>query len=521
MSGLHSARIPSMMETYESFPFQADELTLPAKRPPATQVRKLIKGMERNARFIPSGRKGAGTIGHKWLLMTPTKWYEEQTILMDAAFATAREDWEARRDAWIAGDPTAARDEAGFIADAAANAEVLRTDARFSNPPFPVIKHPGHITIVAGTSADVVSRDTALHQQALDSFFLETNVQQALKRLFVKIVPKPLYNDKIGGDENDIDLFTVHDLLKHIKDKYDKMTPKEREALWDTFNSAMGDLSPEEYFARQTTCQVKLKKGPTPITDDQIKDKAIVHFNKVPYMQRYVEEWEDKEDPTNTKTIKEFQTYFIQHATRHHDNQAALREAGIVNQVDAAAKSDLAQARAEVSYLRNQMESLSSNVSELAGYLSQAENETPSKSTAPTQTNQVGQMTPDIQALLNRMAKLEQKQDVLRDSSNTSTKATKQTESATKGKPVDNTGRMYTIYCANCGVQLTPGKCKDGCVRIKRNHRGLSFPTQAECDKVTFENHKQFPNASTFHEDKWGKEWSTVTDPRIVQKARS
>ena len=47
-------RTPSVMEMHASFPFQAKDITIPNKRPPAEVVSKLIKGFERNARFSAS-----------------------------------------------------------------------------------------------------------------------------------------------------------------------------------------------------------------------------------------------------------------------------------------------------------------------------------------------------------------------------------------------------------------------------------------------------------------------------------
>lgn len=434
-----------------------------------------------------------------------------------------------RRDTWIAA--VAGRTEAQFIAVGVADTEPTQADAACDDPAFPVIDHPGVLTMPGTASAAEAARARLAHDQNLDRFFLETNVHRALKKMFVKIVPKPSHSDLVGGEDGDIDPEEIHDLLAHLDRKHNKMTPKERETLWATFNSPMGDLSPEECFTRQITCQKKLTSCPTPISDAKIKDMAIVHFNKVPHMQRHVEHWEDVEDPTNVATVGRFQNCFVKHAAPHHDNQAALREAGIVNQADAAAKSDLAQARAEVLHLQTQADNLSSDMSAIAGaVLTQQGSSDDSDSTAtgsflkrvavPLQSNQVGQMTPDLQVLLNRIAQLEQNQNILRNGSN-STQKTRTTDNLARGKPIDLTGRKCGICCPNCGVQLTPGKCKDGCVRIERGHRGLPFPAQAEADKVTFENRNQFPKASKCHEDKWGKEWSQATEPRIVQQARS
>ena len=133
--------------------------------------------------------------------------------------------------------------------------------------------------------------------------------------------------------------------------------------------------------------------------------------------------------------------------------------------------------------------------------------------------NNASDSDPIYQELLNRIAKLEHTNDVFRDKTNGGGRGGAPGNQGTR--PKNLTGQTYSIYCANCGVQLTPGKCSNGCIRIKRGHRNLPFPTQAECSAATFENCHQFEKASNQYAGKWGKEWSTCTDPRIVAQAQA
>ena len=87
------------------------------------------------------------------------------------------------------------------------------------------------------------------HQRDVEEFRIETNVHKALKQLFVKIVPKPLYSDMVGSEDDYIDLYSLRDILNHLNQKYDKTTEKECNKAWDIFNCPMGDLTPEKLFA--------------------------------------------------------------------------------------------------------------------------------------------------------------------------------------------------------------------------------------------------------------------------------
>ena len=445
----------------------------------------------------------------------------------DKAFATAHTDWETCRDAWIAA--VAGRDQAQFIAAAAANAEPLCTAVRYRNAAMPAVAHSGILNIPGGATGAEVARLMAVHNKLCNQHQLENNVHQALKHLYVKMVPKVPCSDLIGGEDNDVDLHSIYDLLDHLDKKYNKMFHEERDAIFAIFDSPAGELTPEQCFTRQAMCQTKLVRTPTPITDNRIKDKVIVEFNKKPWMQHHMEAWEE-DDPNNTKTVQELRTYIIQKSVRHYENKEHLREAGIFNNVEAAVKTDLAKTRAEVAALRSQLQEVNSNMNSIASaVLSQGKKHVDSDSdlsengsipprvTIPHTNNRVTAQDPIVQQLLNQIAKLEHNKDIFRDSTDDGIGKNRKPGA----RPKDLTGHTHTVYCPNCGVQLTPGKCLNGCVGIKRGHHNLPFPTQAEADAVTFENRSQFDKASNQCADKWGKEWSTCTDPRIVAQARS
>ena len=122
-----------------------------------------------------------------------------------------------------------------------------------------------------------------------------------------------------------------------------------------------------------------------------------------------------------------------------------------------------------------------------------------SENLVPTQVNQVGR-NDQLQTIMNRMTQMEANmngkiQGILSNITNTNMNSRTPSEQ----KLMNCTGRTYTIYCPNCGVQLSPGKCSAGCVRIKRGHRNLPFPTQEAANKVTFANRSQFNNASNVY----------------------
>ena len=121
---------------------------------------------------------------------------------------------------------------------------------------------------------------------------IEANVQGALKKLFREMVPEDLYSDAYPEGE-DAGQAWASGLLAHIDAKHSKMTPQQRDDILKIFHSPMGEMTAEQYYARQLLCQSKLRRSPAPITDASIKDKAIVHFNQIPWMQKHVTEWEE------------------------------------------------------------------------------------------------------------------------------------------------------------------------------------------------------------------------------------
>ena len=162
------------------------------------------------------------------------------------------------------------------------------------------------------------------------------------------MVPKYLYSDAYPEPE-DVDQAWVTDLLDHIDKKYNKMTPKQRDEEWKIFHSPMGELTVEQYYARQLLCQNKLRQGPVPISNNSIKDKALVHFNQIPWMQKHVTKWLDEKDPANTKSVASQRSFFVDEAGIYYQNQAELKDLGIVNNVkEKVDENELTKTRAEI-----------------------------------------------------------------------------------------------------------------------------------------------------------------------------
>ena len=133
------ARIPTMMELFESFPFTKDELILNPKRPSATSILELKKGFLRNAQSVPSKRigcRGAG-MGHRWQCTSEVDWNNVKTAMAQARFDQYHANWQARQKS--APDPA----PWVFIVK---NAEPLRTDTTYNASFYPVIRNPGEPT---------------------------------------------------------------------------------------------------------------------------------------------------------------------------------------------------------------------------------------------------------------------------------------------------------------------------------------------------------------------------------------
>ena len=300
-----STTVPSRDEIFNAFEFTQADIQVPPIRPSGVTIQKLIKGFQRNARNQYSSRQGCkgAEIGHKWICMTTEDWDAEQVILTSPTFDPIYLDWQDE----ASNNPTAAWLQA--------NPEPTIEDYTH---PYPVIENPGEMDDWSGTASQLVARQ-GRHQEKVRRFQLETNLHRALKHLFTLIVPKDLYSDKIG-DEDNIDLFPISELLDHLNQKYNKTTAKECDNIHQLFGSPMGDLTPEQYFGRQKKCQKKVSKTNWPIPDSAIVVKAIVHFNQIPWMQNHVTDWEEHEDPLGTKSLPDFQAYFIRYASRHHSN---------------------------------------------------------------------------------------------------------------------------------------------------------------------------------------------------------
>ena len=184
-------------------------------------------------------------------------------------------------------------------------------------PPFPAIESPGRMEGFAGAGPQTQAK-LAKHQQDAEQFKAEASAHKALKKLLACIAPKPLHSGKAGSDEGDIGLHSLRELLGHLEPKCSKaLAARECGKIWEIFNPPMAGLSPEQYFARQLACQKKLKRAAVPITDAQIKIKAIVHFNQIAWMQAHAAEWEAEEDPDNTRPLAECRAHFIKRAGRH------------------------------------------------------------------------------------------------------------------------------------------------------------------------------------------------------------
>ena len=200
-----STTVPSRDEIFNGFEFTQADIQIAPIRPSGVTIQKLIKGFCRNARNQYSSRQGCrgAETGHKWLCMTVEDWNAEQIILASPTFDPIHLAWQTLFDVnpnedWLEANP--------------------EPQIQTYTHPYPVIENPGEMENWGGTAAQLAARQ-GRHQANERRFQLETNLHRALKHLFTIIVPKDLYSDKIG-DEDNIDLFPISDLLEHLNQKY-------------------------------------------------------------------------------------------------------------------------------------------------------------------------------------------------------------------------------------------------------------------------------------------------------------
>ena len=158
---------------------------------------------------------------------------------------------------------------------------------------------------------------------------------------------------------------------------------------------------------------------------------------------------------------------------------------------------------ARVNQVLAQNQELKSLLAETATAFSDLKEKEAKPEPAPALVNQASAAA-GMQQMMAKLEAMEARISALKPSNNTG---------GFKGTFQDHSGRSYTYVCGNCGAQLEPGRCKDGCIKIKRGYSNLPFPTEEERKKVTIHNYKEFPNCCQKNMHKLGKEWSTTLSP--------
>lgn len=273
----------------------------------------------------------------------------------------------------------------------------------------------------------------------------------------------------------------------------------------------------EKYFAIQLNAQEKCSGTKYKISGQLIKMKASTALNEKPSSQEHVTHWETKEDPGSKRSLNRLQTFIKQVVARAIENKQQLEDCGIASSVNAATQQELCglhalAARLEGQFGRKDIESIANFAQN-----QDAESRVAAPTAAPTLTPELMQAQANPVAANTENAQLPQM--LLANQA----KATPQIPTIIKtgGAAKNSIGRVHGCFCTNCGVQLLPGRCRNGCKGIATRKPDLPFPTQEQCNLVTWKNRKRHPAYNTKFEDEWGKKWEEVTRPSTVAQERA
>ena len=290
--------IPSVKDIREGFKHKASSLKIESK-PSRLSIRQLRLKLRANLRAIPCLLADILGYGWEFLLMTD-------------------DDWILAHHTKEGTDPD--------DATAAINAII---------PPMPIIENPGYFVVKTTWTVDTtIIRKREEHAQRLQSFLWKTNIEQAINLELSEAIPKALLSD-YTDDEGTLTT-RVNLVLTHLEDTYDKTRPKDINKILKTFTTDYdGVSSVSTYFLRQQECKKLLRKTKEPIQTATMIRTALGHFQRLPYMGKACEEWEDYEliqDESDVPTTwKEFKVHFNRKFLTYDDQQETLQDMGIAN----------------------------------------------------------------------------------------------------------------------------------------------------------------------------------------------
>ena len=308
---------------------------------------------------------------------------------------------------------------------------------------------------------------------------------------------------------------TARELLDHVRKRFNEMTPNEiidiKQKFW---SPPTGNFSVTEYFARQQGYMEELSESALPISEQEMIVAGEGHLNLLPFHQKNILKWSKSVNKYKTKTFNEFMVWMSKRDDEIRNNKTTLETHGIVKSEDTRVK--------ELKAMNARVETVVAQNDELRAALEATTEHIREARTLPGTIVANQAIT---QADLQKWATSIHSDVASRISAITPTDSSKggsNHKENSGAKYQDFTGRYYNSFCANCGVQLSPGKCDNGCRRIKAGHQNIPFDTEEERKKVTIDNYKEYlPRVKTRNIEKYGKEWSTTLTPEYLRMIRS
>ena len=165
-------------------------------------------------------------------------------------------------------------------------------------------------------------------------FLWKTNIEHAVNLELTDAIPKALLSDHTD-DEGTLTANVKH-ILDLMEETYDKIRPKDINNIMKTFNTEFdGTTTVSTYFDRQQSCKKLLRTTKEPILVATMIRTSLGHFQRLPYMSKACEDWEEYEqemdDKDGSTTWKEFKKHFNKKFLTYENQQETLQDAGIAN----------------------------------------------------------------------------------------------------------------------------------------------------------------------------------------------
>ena len=278
-------------------------------------------------------------------------------------------------------------------------------------PPMPTYNNPMRLDIDATWTEKRTVREIYLHKENQEAYIWQLNLNQALTQCLKKAVPKELLMDL--QDLDGVITHTPKEILAHLEDLYDRIRPKDIDAIMKDFNTPYdANSSVVTYLGKQQECQKLLKKTAEPISEATLIRVSFGSFQLLPYMIDQCRLWEDRCDATvATPTWPDFKHFFVKKFLQHTDTQESLQSAGIANlaNTDNSIAGLQEQLAIQQQAMIAQSEARDLQVSTLAGQLlaiqqaNQASTHDPSPSVSSTITTSTNKEVLSVLADLAKM----------------------------------------------------------------------------------------------------------------------